>query len=68
VLRSSWARCSRKLHVHVWLLARRDGEADLRCVVSSYSARGYAERTYNSHKVRFAAAPGEEPTIELGLA
>jgi hypothetical protein len=37
--RSSWAaRCLRQLHVHIRPLTQRDGEADLRCVVSLYSA------------------------------
>ena len=34
-----WARRSRQLHVYIRLLTQRGGEADLRCVVSSYSAR-----------------------------
>jgi hypothetical protein len=37
---SSCARCSSQLHIHIRLLTQRYGEADLRCVVSSYSAGG----------------------------
>ena len=36
---SSLARCSRQLHIDLRLLAQYGREADLRCVVSSYSAR-----------------------------
>jgi len=46
VPRSSWAaRCSRQLHVYVRLLTQCGREADLRCVVSSYSARGCRVRS-----------------------
>jgi hypothetical protein len=37
-----WARRSRQLHIHIRLLTQRGREADLRGVVSSYSARGCA--------------------------
>jgi hypothetical protein len=40
VPRSSCARCSRQLHIHIRLLTQRDREAHLQAVVSLFSTQG----------------------------